>query len=195
MLRLPSNFNFKKMSLVAGIAALATLVVVVGIISIPLTIANPQSSDISSIDAKYQVDLYFNICGEEKDPKAVSGTPENPITLKRGLGQVTVPFCILNVSPEPRTWKLVAGDSDNISLNPRHGIKASFDNNFLILPARVEEEMHYHDGKGNAPDFIVHVSADNNAELGMHSFAVESLYPTGNVTLVKGYVVYVNVTQ
>lgn len=148
----------------------------------------------TSIGESFSTTFGLKICGEDKDPV---GTPGNlkPLELKRGGGQKVILLCVQAPDEVARSWDLKVVETFNPLLPPQHGINVELDKIRLDLPARTIGLDEYLASKSNAPDLIVKVSADDDAELGTHSFSIQATTPSSIAYNTVTRAIYVNITE
>jgi len=142
----------------------------------------------STIVRSILIRLDLSICGEystENGSANTAGTDAKPAVLIRGGDAIKIPICIRNGDMENKTWYFEALDSDLLPQPPRHGIHVSLDKTSVTVAGLPYQPIASYNSSGNGglspilDRIIVTVYADNNAELGQHSFKVNAYYYLG----------------
>ena len=142
----------------------------------------------STIVRSILIRLDLSICGEystENGSANTAGTDAKPAVLIRGGDAIKIPICIRNGDMENKTWYFEALDSDLLPQPPRHGIHVSLDKTSVTVAGLPYQPIVSYNSSGNGglspilDRIIVTVYADNNAELGQHSFKLNAYYYLG----------------
>lgn len=214
------NTSQMKKWIIVGSTAIVglALALVIGVALAPQYLTQPVES--KSVETKIEQqhettegDYYFHMCGDEKDPRKVPGTPENPAKLSRTTGEkITIPFCVSadNKTSEAlliglesyREGPVASTTMKDASLQGKiaDGIIASIDKPSLSIQAseRVgDSAWSPSKNNGSADNFSVVLSANPDAELGKQMFGVSMFEP--DETGVSGAViiqwVYIDIVE
>ncbi|MDE1832436.1 MAG: hypothetical protein KGI02_08725 [Thaumarchaeota archaeon] len=184
--------SLKRKTIVTSLIAVIVMALVV-VLVLPQEIGAKQAVPlVKSQGNTVKEGFFFSICGEQKDPSKVAGTPLNPAVIKRG-SEITIPFCVRSTDTTAKTWELAARDSVDLGKSPQNGISVSFDGNSLQVPAYAGNVDDFAKGKGNTLTFNAHFGANTAAKTGIQRVIIEARHPTDFGTQVLGYVVYLNV--
>lgn len=184
--------SLKRKTIVTGLMAAIVMGLVVALV-LPQEIGARQAIPlVKSQGNAVKEGFFFNICGEQKDPSNVKGTPLNPAVVKRG-SEITILFCARSTDTTAKAWELAARDPVHLGDSPQNGISVIFDSKSLQVPAYEGSVDDFAKGKGDTLTFNVHFGANVTAKTGIQRVVIEARHPTDLGTQVLGYVVYLNV--